>query len=74
MEKKDTSLEIIPANNTDIVTSALWQSNSGVGLPKVATLETILRYNCQLKQRELSVIAANYRWLQNQFGIVLLLF
>lgn len=57
MEKKDTSLEIIPANNTDIVTSALWQSNSGVGLPKVATLETILRYNCQLKQRELSVIA-----------------
>lgn len=61
MEKKDTSLEIIPANNTDIVTSALWQSNSGVGLPKVATLETILRYNCQLKQRELSVIAANYK-------------
>lgn len=46
---ENTHLEITPSNNSDIVSPALWQSNSGIELPKVATLDVILNYNYQLK-------------------------
>lgn len=57
---ENTHLEITPSNNSDIVSPALWQSNSGIELPKVATLDVILNYNYQLKTRELSAISQNY--------------
>ena len=57
---ENVHLEITQVNNTDIVTPALWQSNTGIELPKVANLDVILSYNYQLKQRELSVVVANY--------------
>lgn len=67
LEKKEvktvenTQLEIIPVNNTDIVMPALWQSNAGIEIPKVANLDMVLSFNYQLKQRELDVIATNYK-------------
>lgn len=58
---ENKSLEIAPLQNaTEIMTPALWQSNSGIELPKVAGLPTILSYNCQLKERELFAITQNY--------------
>lgn len=57
---ENTHLEITPLNNSDIVSPALWQSNSGIELPKVTTLDVILGYNYQLKARELSAISTNY--------------
>lgn len=57
---ENTHLEIVPVNNANIVSQTLWQSNSGIELPKVANLDVILSYNYQLKTRELSAISTNY--------------
>lgn len=39
---------------------ALWQGNEGVRLPKIADLSTMLSYNYQLKEREITGISLNY--------------
>ena len=57
---EDTKLEVVPMNSENMVSQVLWQSSSGIELPKVATLETILSYNFQLRKRELEVISTNY--------------
>ena len=55
---KDSS-EIQVIHNAEYA-PALWQSNSGVILPKVANLDIILSYNYQLRERELKGVAVNY--------------
>ena len=52
-----TNNQIVPSQN---YAPALWQSNTGVELPKVANLDLILSYNYQLKDRELKGLIVNY--------------
>lgn len=60
--------EMIPVSTTDLMVTnnngeisySLWQTNTGVSLPKKANLDVLLSYNNQLRNNELKAISVNY--------------